>query len=604
MASKSAGGGPKRLKRPSATIEAKPLKAKAGKPTAKRAALKVKQAPGKLPAKADGVLPKVRLKTSAATNGVHPAIKGDAKPPANKPAEIKPAEIKPARDGDAGRASRKSAARHVGAKAGLPPPEHAKPAASKPGSRPITSFEEALDFLHTRTNVERTRPNKVDPAVFKLDRMRALLAKLGNPHEGGRYIHVAGSKGKGSTCEMIASCLAACGYTTGLYTSPHLVDVRERMRINGHMISKSDFAEFIAKTAAAARAVEREFGAATFFELTTAAAFLYFSAQAVDVSVIEVGLGGRLDSTNVITPDVAVVTAIQLEHTHLLGNTLEKIAAEKAGIFKPGVPAITIPQQKPSVTQVFRDAAQQVGCTLSVLGEDIEFSYRFEASAELGPHARICLTTPRSTFEHLPVPLRGEHQALNCGLALAAIDKLRERGFETPERDVATGLARTPNHGRLELIWKSPRIIVDGAHNPESIAGLVKAIGAHVRYDSMVVIFGCAADKDVAGMLSKIALGADKIIFTRAGANQRAMDPRELQRRFAEVSTKMTQIAPSLKDAINIAARAVGRDDLICVTGSFYLAGEAKKLLTEKAANAATQARLGQKSQAPASTRA
>jgi dihydrofolate synthase/folylpolyglutamate synthase len=222
------------------------------------------------------------------------------------------------------------------------------------------------------------------------------------------------------------------------------------------------------------------------------------------------------------------------------------------------------------------------GAELRVLGENgsgIDFSHRFEASPEIGPHIKVNLSTPRSNFEHLPVPLRGEHQAFNCGLALAILDKLKDRGFEIREREVAKGLAGTPNYGRMEVIATSPRVVVDGAHNPESVHGLMRAIGAHMKYDSMVVIFGCAADKDVPGMLAKVALGADKIIFTKATGHARGVEPRELQRRFAEVSHKMAQIAPSVKDAIVMASHAVTRDDLICVTGSFYLAGEAKKLL-------------------------
>ncbi len=460
-------------------------------------------------------------------------------------------------------------------------------AAPAAGSTDLSTYEGALAYLETLVNVERTRLKAPDPAIFKLDRMRALLQALGSPHQQIRCVHVAGSKGKGSTCEMISAALEGCGLTVGLYTSPHLIDLRERIQINHRLISEECLAGCIARTARAAQEVEKEFGAATYFEHMTAASFLHFAEKAVDIAVIEVGLGGRLDSTNVIIPEVSAVAAIQLEHRHLLGDTVELIAREKAGIFKPDIPAVTYQQSKPSIIETMREVAAEAGAKLDVLGDSIDFSYRFEASPELGPHARVVLTTARSNFEHLPVPLRGEHQALNCGLALAVIDKLRERGFRLPDREVAQGLARTRNPGRMEQVWSNPRIIVDGAHNPESVGGLIKALGAHLRYDSLVVIFGCAADKDVSGMLAKIATGADKVIFTRADHNARAVDPRDLQRRFNEVSHKMSQTAPTLKDAINIAARAVGRDDLVCVTGSFYLAGEAKKLLAAKSQAAA-----------------
>lgn len=475
--------------------------------------------------------------------------------------------------------SRKSSARRLKPK---PQPTDRGDAPALPRHpKSFPNFQAALDWLYDRINVERARPSQLDKHVFKLERMRALMEVLGDVHRAFRSVHVAGSKGKGSTCEMTASCLQGCGYTVGLYTSPHLVDIRERIRINRQVIPEDDFTRLVAKVSAAAEKVSKDHGEATFFELLTALCFLHFAEQAVDIAVIEVGLGGRLDATNVITPEVAAITSIQLEHKEILGDTLEKIAREKAGIFKPGVPALTYAQQ-PSVMTVFREVAAEVGCPLFELGKEIDFSYRFEANNELGPHVRVCLNSNRSNFEHLPVPLKGEHQAHNAGLALAIVDKLRERGFDTPERKVATGLAATPNHGRLEFVWDQPRILVDGAHNPESIGALMRSIGSHVRYDSMVVIFGCAADKDIPGMLTKLSTGADKIIFTRSDNNPRAVDPRDLQRKFSEVSHKMTQITPDLKSALNLAARAVGRDDLICVTGSFYLAGEAKKLLLEK----------------------
>ncbi len=448
-------------------------------------------------------------------------------------------------------------------------------------SRGFPGLAEAKSYLFDRVDVERSRPKSLGPAVFRLDRMHAIMACLGDPHRDVKFVHVAGSKGKGSTCEMIASCLEACGYATGLYTSPHLVDVRERIRINGREISEEDFVDAASKVARAIAPAERKHGPATFFELLTAMGFLYFAEQAVDLAVIEVGLGGRLDSTNVITPEVCAVTAIQLEHTQILGDTVEKIAGEKAGIIKQGVPVITFPQ-KPGIMKVFRDRAESLQAPLSVLGETVDYSARFESTADLGPHYRVCVTTPRSNFEHLPVPLKGEHQAVNCGIALAVLDKLRERGFETPERQVAKGLARTPSTGRMEMVWKRPRIVVDGAHTPDSVHQLVRSCGAHLKYDNLIVVFGCAADKDVPGMLAKLAGGADKIVFTRAEHHGRAADPRDLQKKFAEVSGKMTQSAPSVKDALNLAHKAAGRDDLICVTGSFHVAGEAKRLLAER----------------------
>lgn len=443
-------------------------------------------------------------------------------------------------------------------------------------------YEDALEFLNNRPNFERSRPKAGHE--FKLDRTAALLRELGDPQHGCKFVHIAGSKGKGSTVEMTASMLAACGYAVGVFTSPHLIDVRERVRINHTPIDPADFAAMMGPVAKAVEAIRKREGEATYFEVMTALGLAYFAEQAVDVAVIEVGLGGRLDSTNIITPEVSAITEIQLEHTQILGDTLAKIAREKAGIFKPGVPALSVPQ-KPEVLETFRQVAEEVVCPLKVLGKDVDYSYRFESSPELGPHARVSVVTKRSNYEHMAVPLKGEHQAKNCGLALAILDTLRERGFDCPEREVAVGLARTPTAGRMEKVWQRPTIILDGAHTPESIECLVKALGAHMRYDSMVMVFGCSSDKNIDGMLTKVALGADKIIFTQAAGSPRAMDPAELQRRFREKDgeTKMTQALPALKDALNSAAKGVGKGDIIVVCGSFYLVGEAKKYLRDLA---------------------
>jgi dihydrofolate synthase/folylpolyglutamate synthase len=446
---------------------------------------------------------------------------------------------------------------------------------------PFARYDDAWTFLLDRVNVERTPPGKVDKDAFKFERTVALMDALGNPQRSFRVVHVAGSKGKGSVCEMTASALQGCGFTTALYTSPHLVSPRERLRINQRPISEEDFRALAERVAGLVPQIRKRLGEPTFFELLTAMAFLYFAEQAVDIAVVEVGLGGRLDCTNVVLPEVSLLTAIQLEHRDLLGDTLEAIAGEKAGIIKPGIPAITIPQSE-DVLGVFRDAAAKNHTTLSVLGREIEFSTRVSFSPGLGHHAKVCLTTRHSNFEHVPVPLMGEHQAFNCGLALAALDQLRAKGMPIPEDAAAAGLAATPNFGRLEFIHDSPRIAVDGAHNPESVHALVRTIGAFVKCDTLVMIFGCAADKDIDGMLAKVALGADKVIFTKASGNARAAEPRDLLKKYHDLGGQMGQAAPTLKDALNTAAKGVSRGDLICVTGSFYLAGEAKALLDEK----------------------
>jgi dihydrofolate synthase/folylpolyglutamate synthase len=450
-------------------------------------------------------------------------------------------------------------------------------AAQRSAAVEITTFQSAVRFLYDRADIERQRAVALDARTFKLERMEELLEAASDPHRSLRAVHIAGTVGKGSTVAMIASMLRACGYAVGEYTSPHIVDIRERMQINGQMIGRNDFVELTKRFAEVTAKLDFE---PSFFELMTAMAFTWFAEEAVDIAVIETGLGGRLDCTNVIVPEVSVITTIDYDHMHILGKTLGAIAGEKAGIMKRGVPAFTV-EQAPEVEEVFRAKAAELGAPFKVINKDIEFSYRFGASPDKGPGTQVCLFTETSRFEHVPVPLPGEHQALNCGLALAVVDLLRGAGYTLPESKVHAGLAETKIPGRMELVWQRPRILVDGAHNAAAVSTLVRSVGAHVPYDSMVVIFGCCEDKDVYAMLEKVALGGDKVIFTRAKGVPRAADPQDLQQKFADRCGKMSQVAKDIEEALNLASRAVGREDLICVTGSFYLVGDAKKYLAD-----------------------
>ena len=442
------------------------------------------------------------------------------------------------------------------------------------------TFSSAVDYLLDQTDYERIRVVQYNESTFKLDRMRTLLKALGDPQDKVSLVHVAGTVGKGSTVAMLSAMLRGNGYTVGEYTSPHLIDIRERVVVNGEMISEESFTDILKEVVAAAK---KEKVTPTFFELMTALAFKYFAEQAIDIAIIETGLGGRLDSTNVITPLVSLITKIDLDHTNILGTTVEEIAREKAGIFKPSVPAISAHQTE-EVTAVLKECAEESRTEVKVVATDIEFSARFGGGTDGKQHTRICVITEESQYMHIPVPLNGEHQATNCALAISAIDQLKQVGYEFDNLALYKSLAETNIEGRMEVVWQRPQIIVDGAHNPASLQTLIKSIGAHIPYDSMVCVFGCCQDKDVDGMLHKIALGADKIIFTKAQGNQRAAEPKILQKQFAEISGKMTQVANSLPEALEIAAQAASRDDLICVTGSFYLVGETKKHLTALAA--------------------
>jgi dihydrofolate synthase/folylpolyglutamate synthase len=434
----------------------------------------------------------------------------------------------------------------------------------------IRTFRSALGYLDSLTNVERTPRTETRNGSMGLSRINRLLSGLGNPHREFRSAHIAGTKGKGSTAAMLAAMLRGSGLKVGLYTSPHVLDIRERIMVGDAMISELDFAHAIRDVAAAAAKAKLE---ATYFEVLTAAAFHVFAQKEVDIAVVETGLGGRLDATNVLTPEVVGITSISYDHMDVLGSDLASIAREKAGIFKRNVPAFSAPQRQ-NVKEALDAVAETVGAPLKFSNEGVDFSYRFEFSRAQGRHARICLTTPTSRFEHLHVPLWGEHQAVNCALALTMLDALKNRGLAVDDQRAVVGLADVRLLGRMQMISENPRIIVDGAHNAASVDALMRAIGQNIPYDSMIVIFGCNKDKDVSGMIRRIQVGADKVIFTNVDS-PRTADPAELAAEYVDRSGKMAQVARRLEDAMRIATTAVSREDVICVTGSFYLVAEA-----------------------------
>lgn len=442
---------------------------------------------------------------------------------------------------------------------------------TKTAPRKIRTFRSALNYLSSLVDYERVPRTQYNASNFGIARTSRLLAALGNPHRSFKSAHIAGTKGKGSTAVMLAEMLRACGLKVGLYTSPHVVDIRERIVVDGEMITESAFTKAVSAVVgvSAGARVPRP----TYFEVLTVAAFQYFAAEGVDIAIVETGLGGRLDATNVITPEVVGITSISYDHTAQLGNSLSSIAQEKAGVFKKRVPVISTPQAA-EVRTTLTQAAEAAWTSIQFSNENVSFSYRFEFSRAAGRHARICLTTPQSRFEHVHIPLQGEHQAVNCGLALRMLDVLKTKGFPVDDQSAMGGLAKVHLPGRMHMISEEPRILVDGAHNAASIQALMRAIGQNITYDSMVVIFGCAKDKDISGMIKRIQLGADKIIFTSSGS-PRSADPSELAAEYLEHSSKMVQVAETLEEAMRIAVGAVSREDLICVTGSFYLVSEA-----------------------------
>jgi len=447
------------------------------------------------------------------------------------------------------------------------------------GKKAFRTYSEAINYLYQKTDYEKQKHLSYNVTTFNLNRMQKLLALLGNPHKKTRTVHIAGTKGKGSTATMLAKMLEANDYKVGLYTSPHLISLHERITVNSNMITEAQMHNLLNRIYQPVEKLSKT-QALTFFEIMTALAFMHFVDSKTDIAVIETGMGGRLDSTNLIKPDVIGITSLSIDHQQQLGNNIESIAKEKAGVFKAGIPIITV-NQHPKAMSVLRTQANFVKAPLFVTGQDINFSFRFENSKEYGPHNKICLTTPTSKFEHLRVPLHGMHQAVNCGLALALLDKLKSLGYKIDNDKAIEGLNRVYLPGRMEMISKDPRIIIDAAHNAASINALIHAIGQNIPYDSMVIIFGCNCDKDINGMLRQLQYGADKVIFTKSNS-PKAMSPEVLGDMFAVITDKMFQVSQFLEEALHIAKSAISQEDLICITGSFYLIGEAKKMFDKR----------------------
>lgn len=432
------------------------------------------------------------------------------------------------------------------------------------------TYEQAIQFWFGRVNYEQKTPHAGD---FKLDCMRHLLALLGNPHERLRILHVAGSKGKGSTSALLASILQADDYRVGLFTSPHLVHVEERIQVNREPIARAELAALMGDIQAAVTPdMEREL---TFFEIGTALGFLHFARRRVDFAIVEVGLGGRFDSTNVCTPLLSIITSISFDHTQMLGNTLAAIAFEKAGIIKPGRPTLS-GVRIPEAGDVIASIARERGSRLRQL--DVDFRYAHEA-ARIGDGEqmpRVQVTTWRRAWPWLTLGLIGEHQAQNAALAVAAVDELIEAGVDIREDAVANGLANVVWPARLEIAHRRPLVVLDCAHNVASAQALMHALDeSFVATGRRLLIFAGSRDKDLAGMLRVLAPRFDGVYLTTFHS-PRAESPQELARllRNTNVAACATPI-----EAWRRASADAGPHDLICVAGSVFLAGELRPVI-------------------------
>jgi len=407
---------------------------------------------------------------------------------------------------------------------------------------------------------------------FGLDNIRRLTSALGNPQDAFCSVHVAGTNGKGSTAAMTESMLRTAGVTTGLFTSPHLVSFTERIRVNGREIPEADvvaLADVVRKAAA-----EIPDFSPTFFEVTTAMALLYFRKMQVDWAVIEVGMGGRLDATNILMPEAVVITGIDIDHREFLGETLQQIAAEKAGIIKQGRPVITA-LQHPGAMEVLVRKAAEAGAVLYAFGKD----FSADVTAEDLTGIRIDYQGA-SSYKGLVVQLAGRHQAMNAAMAVRTIEEIT-RAFPALRCDIARGLGLVNWPGRLQFVKEHPPLLIDGAHNPQAAAVLAAFLKKALDlYSRIILVMGIMADKDREGIMRPLLPLASEIIFT-APAYGRAASPEELAAQARSLGS-FSRTAPTVSDALAMAEELAIHGDLIVVTGSFYTIGEVQEALGRK----------------------
>jgi len=433
----------------------------------------------------------------------------------------------------------------------------------------MLSYADALRSIFRRVDYERVNHPPYGERVWRLDRVRELLAALGNPQQRYRTVHVAGTKGKGSTTAMIESILRADGYRTGMYTSPHLHTFRERIRVGGDLVSEEDLAALVQEVSPLL-AVRPEL---TVFEIITALAMLHFAKCGVEHAVVEVGLGGRLDATNVLIPDVSVITSISLDHTKVLGNTIGAIAGEKAGIIKPGVPVVSAPQVSEALS-VIKERAGALGSELILCGRD--WKWRFEGADLEGQSLTLCRPGHESAPEHadLRIPLLGEHQLENATAAVAAVEALRARGVTISPQAIRRGLAEVRWPGRMEVLSRRPLVVLDGAHNPDSIQRLLEALHAYLTYERLLLVCGVGTTHVPATLLGILMAHADETYLVRAH-HAKATPLEELSQYAQELgyeSHRAGDVADGLAQALDEACEG----DLVLVAGSLFVVGEAR----------------------------
>jgi dihydrofolate synthase/folylpolyglutamate synthase len=427
------------------------------------------------------------------------------------------------------------------------------------------NYREALDYLLKFADYERLPRSGI---VWDIKRVDRLLARLNKPHLAAKTVHVAGTKGKGSTSAMIASILQSAGYKVGLYTSPHLLSYTERIQVNGEPITEADWAKLveIIKPHVEGENTIGDLGQLTTFEIFTAMAFYHFARVKADWQVMEVGLGGRLDATNVVQPEVCVITSISYDHMDVLGDTLRKIAGEKCGIIKQGVPVVTAPQF-PEALEVIERVCKEKECRLVTVGEDI----KWEGKGFNDKGQKLLVKGLKGEYR-VEIPLLGGHQMENAANAVAAIEVLIDKGADITSKAIAEGLKAVEWPGRLQILRKKPWVIVDGAHNAYSVQKMGEALKWYFKYDKAKLIMGFGNDKDIEGMAREASQITSDIILV-ASKHPKAVKGEVLAAEFQKHGVT-ARIAETVKDALALALKESQPNDLICAAGSIFVEAE------------------------------
>jgi dihydrofolate synthase/folylpolyglutamate synthase len=440
-------------------------------------------------------------------------------------------------------------------------------------------YQEALDYLYKYIDYSLVRNLKYSPEKFDLGRMYAFVSALGEPQQSYPILHVAGTKGKGSVSALCASALAAAGYRVGLYTSPHLTDFAERMRVNGRSILHRELVALVEENKPKIEAIPQ----LTTFEITTALAFLYFQQQHVDAAVIEVGLGGRLDPTNVAVPVVTVITSVSYDHTQILGETLAQIAGEKAGIIKPGVPVVVAPQQE-EARLVIERTAEQFNAPLIQVGRD----YLYAPLAHTLDHQTFLVWPAAETdpgpgglqAQELAIPLLGRHQVENAVTAYAALQAAVGQGLSASADAIRRGFLTVDWPGRFEILQRDPPVVIDSAHNRDSALKLRLALDEYFPGLPVVLIFGASEDKDITGMFAELLPRVRQVVATRS-VHPRAVEPEKLVE-LARQSGCQASAAGSVEAALELAQQLAGREAIVLVAGSIFVAAAVRDAWYER----------------------